>query len=286
MAKQGILAAVAVSAIGAGGTASAQPAPAEQPGADTPGFVTMDRGDDRSFVELGAGTTLFHGQDPDFNARVDLYGQHVTAEGIGGYASLPIAHLSDAEESESTLGNLELGGLFVLRNWAKTELVLRGGVLLPTADDDWPGFLYNYATCWGRLTDFATIMPNSTWLRLSASPIHRVGNLFVRLDAGLDVPVLEEDGADADPLLRLNVGAGLITGPVALMAELVTLATTESVENLDDDNQFIHNLALSLRGGMGGRVEGFGSLVIPIDQGGDDMVDFVLLAGARIPIGS
>lgn len=270
--------------VGVAGVVHAQPAPAEETVAETPGFVTMDRADAHSFIDAGAGITFFDGDDPDFNARLDLYGQYVTPQGAGGYVSLPISFLmdDDSDISETALGNVELGGLYVLRQSPKLDVALRGGLMLATADDDDMGQVTNLITAFGRLTDLASAFSDVTWLRLAASPLYRSGNVFLRADAGLDVAVDKPEGSDVDPLARINLGAGFTNGSIAGMAELVMLGTTGDVD--EDEDRFIETLALSFRGGLGGGVQGYCALVLPLDNDITDGIDYILTLGMRIPI--
>src|SRR5690606_18772439 len=142
----------------------------------------------------------------------DLFGQYMLPQGFGGYASLPISYVSVGDggsDAEHAIGNLEVGGAYVL-NTPALPIALRAGVLLPTADDSLNGFLANAATVTNRLTDVASAMPDSTWLRLSVSPVLRRGIYVARVDLGADIPILGDgalEGAgpvetDLDPLMR------------------------------------------------------------------------------------
>lgn len=266
------------------GVAHADVPPAE-PTTQVPGFVTIDRADGHSFVEVGGSMSFYEGEDPDFNARVDLYGQYVTPSGAGGYATLPVGFIADNDDSETALGNLEFGGIFNLQQGAKTSIVFRGGLTLPTADDDdLSEAIVRYATLFGRLTDLTSSASDITWLRFAASPIYHEDNLFLRADGGFDVPIDKPEGSTVDPLVRLNLGAGFTNGSVAVMGEFVTIGTTGDVD--ENEDRFLNTLALSVRGGVGSPLEGFAALVVPIDV--EDTlidVDFVLVAGVRVPIG-
>jgi len=252
---------------------------------DIPGFVTLDRADGRSFFELDGGMSFFEGDDPDFNLRMDLHGQYVSPSGAGGYATLPIAFLADNDDSETALGNVEFGGIYNIRQSPTTSIALRGGLTLPTANsDDLGEAIVRFATMYGRLTDLTSVSAKVTWLRLAISPIYRDGNVFFRADGGLDLAIDSPDDSDVDPLVRFDVGAGIIAGSVALTAELVTVGTTGDVDEGDD--RFFNTLALSACGGLSGSVQGFGALVVPLDS--DEFlvdVDFVFVAGVRVPLG-
>jgi len=243
----------------------------------------MDRASEESFAEVAAGMSFFEGDDPDFNARLDLYGQYLTASGAGGYAALPVSLLVNNDENETAVGNVELGALYNLRASPRTAVALRGGLALPTADEDLAGGAVNYLTAYSRFTDRVSIAANTTWLRLAASPMYRHGQFFARVDMGLDLAVDEPEGVDIDPLARLNLGVGFTNGAIAVMGELLSTGTTGDVALGDD--RFHYAAALSARGGMGSGVQGFAAIVLPVgEESSSTTVDFVLIAGARIPI--
>ena len=252
------------------------------PGVDVPSFATMDRVDRRSHADVSLATSFFDGEDPDFNTRLDLHAQYVTPQGTGGYASLPMSYISDGDDSEGAVGNFELGGIHVI-NQGPTDIVLRGGLMLATASDDFESYIVNFATVGGRITDYVAVFPDTTWLRLGGSAIHRAGNLFARADLGLDVALDKPDGASIDPLVRVNVGAGVAQGDLAFMAEFATIGTTGDVE--EDEDRFIHTFAVSLRA-RAGTVSPFAAIVVPMNMdGGFIDVSFVATAGVQIPIG-
>lgn len=246
---------------------------------ETPTFATLDRTDARSHADVGMSMAFFDGQDPDFNTRLDLYGQYVTPTGAGGYASLPISYLSDNDESETALGNLELGGIYNIDR-GSTQIVLRGGLALATADESFEGVITNLVAVQARLTDLVGISPNTTWMRVAGSPIHRSGNLFVRGDFGFDVAIDEPSGADVDPIVRANLGVGFVDDTFALMGELVTIGTTGDVS--DGEDRFLHTAALSVRLDTG-TVSPYAALIMPLDEVLVD-VSFVATAGLQIPL--
>jgi hypothetical protein len=271
----------------ASGDALAKPAIPASVGGPPPGFVTMDRGDARSFLDASLATSFFEGDGPDLNLRAELYYQYVPqGSDTGGYVGVAMSHLAVDDESGTAFSNVELGALHNLKLDPKTSLVLRGGITLPTAPDfdttDFVKAFANFANSTARFTDTATIVPETTVLRVAVSPVHRSGNIFVRGDAGLDIPINQPDGADSDPLGRINVGVGILAGKTSVTAEFVTLTTTGSVD--DGEDRFLHTLAL------GGRFELpsmqlFGAAVVPVGDFADSLgVDFSLVAGARIPL--
>ncbi len=64
-----------------------------------------------------------------------LHGRYVYAAGHGGYLSLPVAYVSDDGESDSYVGNIELGGLYVFRG-ANVDTYARVGAALDLGADD------------------------------------------------------------------------------------------------------------------------------------------------------
>lgn len=239
----------------------------------------MDRANGVSFIEVTGAFTRYEGDQPDFNFRSELYGQYVAPSGIGGYAAIPFAVVAVDDETASGVAHFEFGGIYNIVRDANTQWVLRGGILTNPSDDP-ETFAANVLTSYNRVTDLISIYPESSWLRLSASHLHRSGKLFVRSDGGLDVNIDAPDGADFDSLMRLNFGAGLDMGGTIVAIEMVTVGTTGDV---DGGDRFITNLALSFRGGRNSGYDTFLSLVLPVDEG---FMDMGLLAGMRFPLGS
>lgn len=274
--------ALAMVAMGSG-AALAQPTAPASVGGPPPGFLTLDRGDARSFLDLSLVRSSFDGTDPDFNMRFEAYYQYVTPSGTGGYVSAAFSYLSDNDESGTAFSNVEIGGLHNLELNPKTDLVLRGGVTLPTApglEDDIEDVIANFANATARLTDYIAVFPETTALRLAASPVYRSGQVFFRGDGGVDVPLdTPDDAGDVDPLLRINLGVGVMVGKTAVAAEFATLGTTGDVD--DGEDRFIHTIAITGRYDLQS-VQLFGALVLPVNT--DALgVDTSLIAGGRVP---
>lgn len=247
-----------------------------------PGFATLDRVDGASHVDISSAFTLFDGDDPDFNNRLDFHAQYVAPSGFGGYAALPFSILVD-EDTETAVGNLELGAVYAV-GAAPVTLVLRGGLALATADDDPAGAITNLVTIFGRFTDLVSVFPDTTWLRLGASPLFRQGKAFFRADVGIDVPIDTPENVDIDPFLRVNLGGGFETGAVAVTAELVTLGFLGDVD--DDVDRFLHMAAFSLRARTQSGLQPFVAASFPIDIEDNFIINvsLVVIAGLRIPI--
>jgi hypothetical protein len=263
--------------------ALAAPAAAQEPAPATPfpALATTDRTTDHSSFHGSLALSFFEDDGPDLAARVDLGGQYLTLQGIGGYATIPVSYLSGNDESETAIGNIELGGLYVAKGGPNTSFVVRGGLMLPTAPDDLEGLLTNVANLVPRFTDFMGVAPEVTALRLSVSPLHRSGIFFARADAGIDIAIDEADGSDTDPFIRLNLAAGVETSGVVFAGELVTIGTTGEVD--ENEDRFFHTLAVS--GGLSqGKVRPFGALIVPLDDFLD--VSVAIMAGVEAPLGA
>lgn len=261
---------------------------AAQPMAGSPTFATLDRQDGESKVGGAFGWTFFDNDGPgDISAlRIDVYGHYVGQSGLGGYGILPLSFLFVDDDvagtdDESAIGNVEGGVVYVIPS-GMTDFVLRGGITLPTADDD-EGLIANFLAAWPRLTDVALAYPETFWLRLSASPIFRSGQFVVRLDGGIDIAVSTDNGDEPDPVLRLNVGAGVDTGSFAVLGELVTIGNIgdddATIED-DDDEDFLHTLAISGRFRAGSLEPGI-ALGFPLDEAVRDFMDFFIIGSLQ-----
>jgi hypothetical protein len=274
-----IAAAMALGLTALGTTARAQPR------LSIPEGVTTDRHTaDPWAASIDLGFSNFDNDDDlVYAARVDVYGQLLADLGVhraGGYVSLPYGRLSfdDADEINK-LGHLELGGLFATAVGATTDGVLRGGIAFEVNGDDDEDFdsLALFLTGFGRLTDVVISTPDVTWARLSGSLLHRSDPYFVRADLGVDVPF--SDGED-DPFFRLNLAGGIELPTIAVLGELATLATfTDS-----DEDEILSTFALTMRIPAGSFSPAV-SFVIPLDDEIQEIVDFVLVVGIRVPTG-
>lgn len=117
----------------AGGTAAAGP------------FVNMHRQDAQSRAGVNTTYHLLEGDgSDDVNLiRLEAHGQFISAAtGFGGYLSVPVGFVTypdqlGAPDDEASLGNVEIGGLFLPRSGLGTNnLVVYGGLTLPTAGGD------------------------------------------------------------------------------------------------------------------------------------------------------
>lgn len=246
-----------------GGSAAASP------------FVNINRHDATSVAGAEVTYVDLDGSNDTTLLRFDVHGQYVDpALGFGGYASVPIAYANGNNDSETALGNIEVGGIFIpkLQN-PELRLVLHGGLTLPTAPDEnnlnaaFVGVFAGYA----RVHDLYQVIPQGTTVRLGVSPIYSSGQLIARLDAGVDVNIDSSGMDNADPAVHLNLGVGFWATPeMAVMAELSTLTIFDDNDNDDD------NVANAIIGGRfyAGTVQPYLGLIIPLD---DDISQFMNL---------
>ena len=255
---------------------------AAQPMAGSPTFATMDRQDGESKIGGAVGWTFFDDDafaEQDISAaRFDIYGHYVAPSGIGGYGQIILSSIFSDEDDESAVGNVEGGVIYVIRT-GMHDIVLRGGITLPTADDDEGAFANIFAT-WPRLTDLALAAPETFWLRLSASPILRAGQFVFRIDGGIDFAV-SSDGEEPDPFGRLNLGGGIDTGGFAILGELVTMTSLgDDDDATGDDEDFVHTAAISGRFRLGALEPGV-ALGFPLDEDIREGIEFFLIAGLQ-----
>jgi hypothetical protein len=252
--------------------ALAQSDPAAGSPAAVPGMATMDRFDGQTKL---ATSLSYVGLDSDgfiedaTALHFDLYGQYMAAQGFGGYGAVNINYISANDDSETGIGNLEVGGLYLIPG--ATPIILRGGLVLATADED--DFLPNIVGLYARFNDLPQNFASTTWLRLSGHPIIRSGNLFFKADVGLDIPI-DDDDTGIETLVRANVGGGIETGGVAIMGELVNVYSTE-----DSDDQLVNTIAVTARFMQGGQLQPAVSFVLPLDDEYNDAVDWILILG-------
>lgn len=232
-----------------------------------PDLATLDRGDGISKFGMDLAFSSIDTPFYDAALRFELHGQHVTHSGFGIYGAFPISHsFGDAPEPmpqpATSIGNLDVGGLFVITNSPTLSWVFRLGVALPTASDGRDGATTNAFAMWPRLTDAALAVPDAWYVRFGFSPLIHVNRLFLQFDLGFDLGTNDDD---ADELLRVNAGGGIDLGVVALSLELVNLY---SFDDFDDDDDWVHTLAFTLRF-MGEKWQPFLSLGAPIDDSRD-----------------
>jgi hypothetical protein len=246
-----------------------------------PGFSTIDRPDATSRAGLELSYLM-----PDDDVvgdpvswRLDLHGQYVSKTlGVGGYLSVPISYGSFdipvfGEQSATAIGDVEVGAMYVRQLGAQAGIVLRGGLMLPTAGDEGDETLASATARLSRITDSPMAIPEGTTLRLAVSPMFRSGNVYGRIDAGIDINVSNANDVDYDPALRLNAALGVLAANTfALSGELSLYAPT------DDNADSLTNFAIAGRYAKG-NVNPYLAIVIPLDDDVSDAMDFALTVG-------
>ncbi len=248
----------------------------------SPDMATLDRGDGISKLGLDVGLTFLDHPPYDAALRLEPYGQLILQSGLGFYGALPISvsfggdgNPEPLPEDATALGNLDLGLLYVVTAGPEVSFVLRGGLALPTASDGLDATATSYYASFPRMTDLALAYPDAWYLRLGVSPLIYLDRVFLRADLGVDIG-LDDEGADE--LLRLNVGAGVDLGPVALSLELANTANLDRFDFDDGDDRWGHTFAATMRF-MGETLQPFLAIGAPIDDDFRDRVDLFLAAG-------
>ena len=212
------------------------------------------------------------------------HGQYITPTGLGGYASLPFTYVSDDNNSETGLGNIELGALYAIRSSPTVDILLRAGAAINTADDD-IGIGGPFSQLAPRLTDAYTTGLDTTWARAKGQVRYAERDLSLGASAGFDVPIggALEDQESFDGLLNLAVSVGLDQQSFALSFGLSMIhALVDSDEDDDDENLSAFNANIEFPVAPNMRL--FGTLGIPdLDNVGDNGIDmFSIGAGLRV----
>ncbi|WNG53379.1 hypothetical protein F0U59_00230 [Archangium gephyra] len=153
-----------------------------------PRFSLLDPFDGRSHIALAPGF-LFDGRGDGVPVRLDLSTSVMGACGLGAYAAVSLTKLTGAERSASALSNLDVGMAWGRSLFADSWLVLRGGLLIPTGDEDEVGSSLNASVAAKRPSQAVLFQPGALGGRVGASVI--LGSAFcssctLRLEAGLD----------------------------------------------------------------------------------------------------
>ena len=254
-----------------GGTAAAGP------------FVNIHRFDGSS--KAGGEMTYLDfdgGSQESTLLRFDVHAQYVDPEvGAGGYVQLPIGYVSNDMDSDTALGNLEIGGIYIPRLQSQTmTLVLHGGVTLPTAPEDESALIGTFAG-YLRVHDLYQTIPKGTSVRLGVSPLFHSGQLYGRIDFGVDINLDNASDEKADPAIHFNIGGGAWVSPqVALTLELSSLTVLDDIDN-DDDN--LVNGTLGARF-YAGTVAPYIGVTVPLDNDVSDFINLGLTLGVDVRI--
>jgi hypothetical protein len=273
------------------------PATAAAEEAPPPPCALLDRADgvNRAGIDLGWSSIDSTGS-VDFTAmRLDLHGQWLhPGLGIGGYAILPVSYAKidpepGATNAEWVLGGAEIGGVMRRSLSPEIEGVGHLGVTLPTAPEgtlsaaEITGFANGYAI-WARPNDLPLAAAEAIYLRGGVSPIYRSGQLFLRGDFAVDVPL--HSGADQDLLTlgRMNGASGALIGGGAVLLEVVNLISFETPDD-DEDDRVLTFIGVSGLFTVAGRWQIQPALLMPLDDEVNDAVDmaFILSVQALLP---
>jgi hypothetical protein len=253
-----------------------------------PDFATLDRGDGISHFGLDLAWVKLDPPPLDSVLHLELFGQFVAQSGLGFYAAFPIAKSfgdGPAEmelDGEASIGDLEVGGLYVI-SAPELSWVFRLGLVVPTASEDGGDYVTNFYGQQFRLTDIALVDPNDFFARLAVSPLYHAHSVFLRIDVGVDVPFAEddEDAYQADPIGRLNLGAGVDLGQIALMAELATIVEFDNDDVDPDNDRDVFTTAAFTARFMGPQLQPYLTLGIPVQEYIRDTVRFFVGGGIQ-----
>jgi len=206
-------------------------------------------------VDVRLDYTAFGGDDDLFGElflmNLNLYGSYITPQGYGGYVQLPYWYASTSEGetdfSENGVGNLELGGLYSMKQGGASEVLLRGGIALDTAGSigDFIGPISAFGS---RLYDAYPIGFASTWGRVEGSFRHTEGNIHLGASVGGDVPITssdEEDGIsiNLDAIAKAALSAGIDTGGAMIGIGFIAMM---AIAEGDDETIFGFNASLAV----------------------------------------
>lgn len=229
---------VAFALVLATGSASAQPVPQQMqlpnvmstaPGLSLEARLDFTNFDDEAFldeVELVS-----------FNLQV----QFLTASNFGFYVNLPVGWIDGPGDDEGAIGNLELGGLYVIRSSPSTDFYLQGALALDTADDEGE-FVVPLAHVIARPADAFVTGFDTSWFRVAGGIRHAAGpSLRIGGRLGLDFPL---DDNDDSALLTLAGSLGFEQPTFGLSFGLALLQVLDD-DNADDDDGVV---ALNIMG--------------------------------------
>jgi len=225
-------------------------------------FAALDRasGATGAGADLGFVFDTSGGDAGGFASRLDLHGEYVDPHsGFGAYGAIGISRaflsssdpltsmLVDQINADTGLTALELGGQFHRALSGGLGIIAHVGVALPTASTG-NGALANLVSQ-SRINDLVVAFPELTTARIGVSPTWRHGALFARADLGIDIVLDHPSGMNIDPVVHGNVAVGARSGKLSGALELVTIATTGTVD--DGQDRFLHTATLGGRYDLG-----------------------------------
>lgn len=262
--------------------ASAQTAGTPAPGGTSAGVITDRFTPQQLAIGLDASYLRFRDNTDEGALHLDIHGQRLRDVGtglLGGYFNIPLSYMDLGGENVLSLGNIELGVLSVFGS-RTAHVIFRGGLSMETAHGfNELGRLGAYLSSLGRINDMYTQYPDSNWIRLGATPVYRGDRFFVRGDIGLDFFIPKGGEPEVDPLVRLNVAAGVDLKKAIVMAELATIREIDDVYNPDG---WLESVALTVQGT--GSVAPFGGVVVHLREEMRDALMLVVTAGVRMNV--
>jgi len=203
-----------------------------------------------------------------FNAHV----QYISPRGAGGYFQLPFVYASGNDESETEIGNIQLGGLYAIRS-GSLDILLRGGIALDTASEDGE-FLVPFGNVLPRLADFPSTGFDTNWLRLGGQVRHASGNLRIGGTVGFEIP-LDDEEVEGDAALSLGGSIGF-EQPGGFGAGFGILLLQNLGDDVGDDNTVGLNVTAGTA--IGASAHLFGALGLNLE---DDVDGFSIGIGVR-----
>lgn len=209
-----------------------------------PQFTTLERADRESRLGVQAGLLLFDSPEDAIGLRTEVYAQLAGAlrggGTIGGYVHLPLGFVwfdNDDDDDLSGVGDLELGGYYVMALSRRTDLTFHLGLSLPTASDDYPG-----PVALDRNYDVITSFRDTTALNLGVTLRTALGaSAFLQADFALDLAI-KQPGENV-AFFHANLGIGAYVGSsIILMGELATAFADD-----DETIGFLGSLSLGIR---------------------------------------
>jgi hypothetical protein len=221
------------------------------------------------------------GEDDDNSLTlfaVNLHGQFISPGGLGGYVALPFFYASANGESRNGIGNLEVGGLYAVRQGIDTDILLRGGIALDTASDEDILFLVA-AQLSPKLLDLYTSGFDTTWGRAQASVRHAAGDIRIGGAVGFDLPIdgLAADAAGFDGAITAAGSVGF-QGPSVGLG--VGFAMVKVLTDADTDDDTFTSINATIDFPVGEKMRFFGAFGYP-EPDDNDFDVFSIGAGIR-----
>ena len=174
---------------------------------DTRRGATVDvRGD---YTQFSNGSGLSDSIDPVL--AFTLHGQWISpSQGYGGYVTLPYYYVDGdvVPDQNKGIGNLELGGLYSMKQGGNSELLLRGAFVVDSGGMS-GGILGLLSQVSPRLKDAYTTGLDTNWARVGGSFHHAEGALRIAAGAGFDFPLDSSARDNFDGLAHGEISVGI-----------------------------------------------------------------------------